>query len=188
MPINIYIETNSATMPERRIELDMACASQSACPLFAKLPPELRNNIYEYVFTTDGLTDKDLVTAKSRRPRSDLIYTCQRVFAEAQRIFEKARTDYWRYSTFYVKRERKVYYTCSIAQEVVDSLHDRELALIRKVTITTDYRTKRREWHLTTRSDSMKGWIATAPYLHPTKQLFLSGKRSGLFQIIDVLS
>lgn len=45
--------------------LGIALASQAACPLFAKLSLELRNQIYEHVFTTDEATDKDLETAKA---------------------------------------------------------------------------------------------------------------------------
>lgn len=84
--------------------LGIALASQAACPLFAKLSLELRNQIYEHVFTTDEATNKDLETAKSQRAWSNLLLTCQRIFAESNGIYRVARTAYWRESTFYVDR------------------------------------------------------------------------------------
>ena len=168
--------------------LDIALASQAASPLFAKLSPELRNQVYEYVFTTDEATHKDLETAKSQRPWSDLLLTCQRIFAESNGIYRVARTAYWRESTFYVDRLGKNMLIWLSAQQVVDTLHDRELALIQKVIISCDHRNDLREWHLTARGDSMQGWIATTRFADEAKAFSLVGKRTGLYRVIHVLS
>lgn len=71
----------------------MALASQAACPLFQKLPPEVRNQIYEYAFTTNKSRHKALVTAAIKRPDNNFLLTCQRVFAEANGIYQVARTN-----------------------------------------------------------------------------------------------
>lgn len=168
--------------------LDIALASQAASPLFAKLSPELRNQIYEYVFTTDEATHKDLETAKSRRPWSDLLLTCQRIFAESNGIYRVARTAYWRESTFYVDRLGKNMLIWLSAQQVVDTLHDQELALVQKVIISCDHRNDLREWHLTARGDSMQCWIATTRFADEAKAFSLVGKRTGLYRVIHVLS
>jgi len=166
----------------------MACASQSACPLFKKLPPELRNHIYGYVFTTDESKHRDLATAKSNRPRSDLLLTCQRVFGGTNRIYEDARIAYWTHSTFYLHRWKAERLIWPIAQDVVDSLNDRELALIRRITITTNWRNSYREWRLTIREDSMEGWIGTFSCCHASESYSLIGKRNGLIRVIKILS
>ena len=160
----------------------------SACPLFAILPPEIRNQIYEYVFTTDSSTHRNLVTAKYNRPWSNLLLTCQRVFFESNGIYRTARITYWSGTTFYVNRTRKFMFIWPSAQHIVDSLHDRELDLIQKVIISSDHGDVHRPWHLIAGSDSMQGWIATAPHLHDTNSLSLVGRRSGLHRIIEVLS
>ena len=166
----------------------MSCASQSACPLFAKLPPELRNHIYGYVFTMDESKHKDLATAKANRPWSNLLLTCQRVFCETNRIYKDARIAYWTHSTFYLHRWKAERLIWPIAQDVVDSLDDRELALIRRITITTNCRNSYREWCLTTREDNMKGWIGTFSCCHTPESYSLVGKRNGLIQVIKILS
>jgi len=86
----------------------MALASQAACPFLERLPSEVRNQIYEYAFTTDKFRHKALVTATFKRPESNLLLTCQRVFVEASGMFEVARTAYWKMSTFYVNLLSKV--------------------------------------------------------------------------------
>ncbi|KAM0709750.1 hypothetical protein Q7P35_003790 [Cladosporium inversicolor] len=113
--------------------LGIALASQAACPLFAKLSLELRNQIYEHVFTTDEATDKDLETAKASEHGA----------------------------------------TCYLLANVVDTLHDRELALIQKVIISCDHRNDLREWHLTARGDCMQGWIASTRFADEAKAFSL---------------
>ena len=97
---NIDAQIKLITMPFRKDRLKMASASQAACPLFQKLPSEVRNQIYEYAFTTDKSRHKALVTAAIKRPDNNFSLTCQRVFAEANGIYQVARTTYWKKSTF----------------------------------------------------------------------------------------
>lgn len=168
--------------------LNMALASQAACPFFEKLAPELRNQICEYVFTPGKSRHKALVTATFKLPESNFLLPCQRVFVEANGIFEVARTAYWKRSTFYVDLLSKGMNTWPSSCEIVDNLHKRELKLIRKMLITSDRGKVLRKWHLTTRRGSMKGWIATDPPGDQMKELSFSGKRKGLYEILGILS
>jgi hypothetical protein len=175
-------------MPIQGADPSTSCASQSACPLFAKLLPELRNRIYGYVFATDESTHKDLATAVSKRPWSNLLLTCQRVFGETNRIYQEARIASWTLSTFYLRRMRTERLTWPIAPHIVNTLHDRELALIRNVTIIADCRNVYRGWRLTASEDSRRGWTATFSCSYSSRNLSLAAKRSGLIQLIDFLS
>jgi hypothetical protein len=74
-------------MPINYGDSDMTLAFQAVCLLIANLPPELRNQIYEYVFTTDKSTHRNLVTAKAEQPWSNVLFTCKCIFAEARGIF-----------------------------------------------------------------------------------------------------
>lgn len=175
-------------MPFRKDRLTMALASQAACPFFERLPPEVRNQIYEYAFTTDKSRHKALVTATFKRPESNLLLTCQRVFVEASGMFEVARTAYWKKSTFYVDLLSKDMYRWLSSYEIVDNLHERELKLIRKIIITCDRGNVLRKWHLTTRRGRPKDWIATTRLADQMKELSFSGKRHGLYEILGILS
>ena len=175
-------------MPFRREHLEMDLASQDTCTIFAKLPPELRNQIYEYAFTTDRSKHKALVTAPFKGPENNLLLTCQRIFVEASGIFEVARTAYWKKTTFYINLLSKDMYRWPSACEIVGNLHDRELKLIRKIIINCDCGNAPGKWHLTKRRSSMKGWIATNLEADKPKELSLGGKRNGLYRILDMLS
>jgi hypothetical protein len=175
-------------MPLLDGDLDMVMASQAECPLLAKLPPELRNHIYEYVFTSERSSRQNLYTATMSRPWSNLILTCQRIFAETKGIYEVARTSYWGENTFYVNRLRENLSTWPSAQQVVNKLHDRELNLIREIIIVCRFEYARREWRLNSRSDSMHGWILTSPLSTNNNTHSLVGKRSGLYRAIHLLS
>jgi hypothetical protein len=175
-------------MPLRNGDLKMATVSQAECPLFEKLPPELRNQIYEYVFTSERPLRSNLYTANMKRPWSDLLLTCQRIFAETKGIYEVARTSYWRENIFYVDRVTTTRSTWHSAQQVVDSLHDRELSLIREVIVVCNLGFTLREWRLTPRSDNMHGWILTSPLARNDRTHSLVGRRSGLYRVINVLS
>lgn len=166
----------------------MALASQAACPLFQQLPPEVRNQIYEYAFTTYKSRHKALVTAAIKRPDNNFLITCQRGFAEANGIYQVARTTYWEKSTFYLDRLSKDMYTWPSDPEIIDNLHERELNLIREIIITYGCEDAPVKWHLTTRRNDMKGWIATTPLADQMKKVSVSGKRKGLYQILDFLS
>lgn len=150
-------------MPLRNSDPKRVMASQDECPLLEKLPPELRNQIYEYVFTSERSLRRNLYTATMKRPWCNLLLTCQRIFAETKGIYEVARTSYWRENTFYVDRLRRTKSTRPTAQQIVGKLHDRELDLIREIVIVCNFDSTRREWRLTPRRDSMSGWIWTSP-------------------------
>ena len=175
-------------MPFRKDRLTMALASQAACPFFEKLPPEVRNQIYEYAFTTEKSRHKALVTAAFKRPESNLLLTCQRIFVEASGMFEVARTAYWKKSTFNVDLLSKDMYKWPSSCEIVDNLHKRELKLIRRIIITCDRGGVLRKWHLTTRRGKPKDWIATTRLADQMKELSFSGKRHGLYEILGILS
>lgn len=118
-------------MPFRKDRrLNIASASQAVCPFFEKLPPELRNQIYEYVFTPEKSRHRALVTATFKRPESNFLLPCQRVFVEANCIFEVARTSYWKRSTFYVDLLSKDMSKWPSSCEIVNYLHKRELKMI----------------------------------------------------------
>lgn len=176
------------TMPIRDGDPKMALASQAACPLFEKLPPEIRNKIYECVFTSQASTRRNLFTAVRKRPWSNLLLTCQRIFAEANGIYELARTSYWRENTFYFDILRNNTFSRTSAQRIVDNLHDRELGLIQEIIVLCKFRRARAKWRLTSRSDNMHGWILTCPVARNKKTHTLVGKRSGLCKMIHVLS
>ena len=175
-------------MALRNRDLKMVMASQAECPLLDKLPPELRNQIYEYVFTSERSARRNLYTAKMQRPWSNLLLTCQRIFAETKGMYEVARTSYWRENTFYVDRMRRTKSTRPTAQQIVDKLHDRELDLIREIVIVCNFDSTRREWRLTPRTDGMSGWIWTSPLAWKNKARAVVGKRSGLYRAIELLS
>lgn len=171
-------------MPVHDGHLNMLLASQTDCPLLTKLPPELRNRIYEYVFTTDESMHKDLVAARAQGPPSDLLLTCQRVFAETTGIYQVARTSYWRDTTFYVNRNNGQ--QVPPVRDFIDDLQDRELDLIQRIIISDDYNPK--EWQLTTRRDSMPGWTVIRPRDYgSTDTDTVGGKRSGLYHIVYLL-
>lgn len=173
------ISNSNHTMHVRDGGLDMALASKAAYPLLETLPPELRNQIYEYVFTSERSTRRDIYAAVRKRPLSNLLLTCQRMFAEANGIYELAQTSYWRENTFYIDLLGKNMFTRTSAHRTVDNLHDRDLDLIRRIIISYDYGSRRREWRLTTREDIMKGWFATIPLANDSKVLPSVGKRTG---------
>lgn len=131
--------------------------SQYASPLF-RLPAELRAMIYSYVYVAkeptfheQGLTISE---ARSAKPASDLLRTCQIIFQEAHYTFEVARTKYWSKTVNVIHIHLKPvpkrtpgwdprYYSFrdykSLARDRINELHDRELEHIQEVVITVKY-------------------------------------------------
>lgn len=68
---------------------------QPSCLLF-KLPPELRNYIYELIFATPDTID--FVDACS--PPKDLVLTCRRLHTEMTGLYKEAYRAYWSETTF----------------------------------------------------------------------------------------
>ncbi|KXT00930.1 hypothetical protein AC578_5700 [Pseudocercospora eumusae] len=76
------------------------------CYLLQKLPPELRNNIYEVVFTFDHVkedhtNDVDVWTAVKKLPNS-LLFTCRTIQAEATKMFAASLKNFWSTHNFVI--------------------------------------------------------------------------------------
>ncbi|KAK4619601.1 hypothetical protein CLAFUW4_11275 [Fulvia fulva] len=63
------------------------------------LPGELRNTIYELVFTSDNADGKVDVRDASPPPKA-LLLTCKQVYNETRRIHRDAHRKYWKETTF----------------------------------------------------------------------------------------
>jgi hypothetical protein len=179
-------------MPVRDNNLAAEMALQKQCPLFEKLPAEILNEIYEYAFTTDDSSPrKDL--ANLERPCISLLLTCQRAFAESLPIYEAARTAFWTQNTFCINRRRQDFAEGYFPHHLVTRLHDREIDLMQKVVVVFDIggaqvATDRQEWHLTARSDGMRGWVIARPMQLNTEPFTAVGKRSGLIDVLARIS
>jgi len=72
---------------------------QPQSPLF-RLPPELRNNIYELVFSPAEVEEVELTSAKSHAPSAALTLACKRINSEACGLYKAASQTYWSSITF----------------------------------------------------------------------------------------
>lgn len=70
-----------------------AAHDQQQSPLF-RLPPELRNRVYEMAFE-DEAESIDVTQVCARKPSSALIRSCRRMHAESNGIFKAAFQDFW---------------------------------------------------------------------------------------------
>lgn len=68
--------------------------NQSNCPLF-KLPQELRDQIYELVYTAETKDDGTIMLNATKPPTKDLGLTCQRLHVESYGLFKTAYRQYW---------------------------------------------------------------------------------------------
>jgi hypothetical protein len=176
-------------MPVRDGNLAVRMDLQAQCPFFEKLPPEIRNEIYEYVFTTNDPSSRQNL-AKIERPCLTLLLTSQRIFAESSTIYESVRTAFWTESIFHIHRGRQEVVNGPSPRKIVKRLHDRELDLMQKVVITFEpgpYNiTLNWPIHLTPRGDGMRGWNVSKPDIDDTKFATVVGKRSGLLHVLVV--
>ncbi|GIZ42828.1 hypothetical protein CKM354_000608200 [Cercospora kikuchii] len=77
--------------------------SQDDCSFLEKLPAELRNEIYELVFTSDDDDFEGWVELEDAEPPSRaLLWTCQQIKTEATQIYEEACSKYWTETSFRV--------------------------------------------------------------------------------------
>lgn len=75
---------------------------QTACGLF-RLPPELRNVIYEFACTPRYTSDTfDFLTARENEPSINILLTCRLVCREAFEIYEVSRMAFWSTNAFVV--------------------------------------------------------------------------------------
>jgi hypothetical protein len=87
---------------------------QTNCPLF-RLPPELRNTIYAYVFYSkyslpqfqwDEQHDCPELNLKCAQPRAlpiEPLRTCRSIHKESKGIYVEAKTQFWSDTTFTLK-------------------------------------------------------------------------------------
>lgn len=173
-------------MPVRDGNLTLGIALQNECPLFEKLPQELRDQIYEYVFTTTNDSSIHRNLATTERPFSNLLLTCQRMFNETSQIYEIARTQFWTENIFIIDKP-----TCEpSAKQIVENLHDREISLIQQIVIAVARRPFDRfggEWFLTCRGDCMRGWLINRSSREDDGIYSTVGKRRGLNQMLELL-
>lgn len=90
---------------------DVLTNEQSSCPLF-RLPPELRNTIYTYVFYSKyslpqfkwdeehNAPKLKLKCAQPRAPPNELLRTCRSIYNESKGIYVRAKTQFWSDTTF----------------------------------------------------------------------------------------
>lgn len=81
------------------VDANSSPKDDSCCRLL-KLPPELRDRIYDLVFTTDTTSKIDLLTASP--PSKSFILTCHQVNVEASAIYKAAYQTFWTTTRFIV--------------------------------------------------------------------------------------
>ena len=78
--------------------LDSADTDSNSCHLL-KLPPELRNRIYELAFIADTCDKIDLLNANT--PSNALLITCREIYSEARSMYKYAYRSLWTLSAFF---------------------------------------------------------------------------------------
>ncbi|KAK5121280.1 hypothetical protein LTR85_005446 [Meristemomyces frigidus] len=86
----------SASVPTRQAA---GSAPTGEC-LLLKLPPELRNLIYELAFTTAADAGEPINIINGRHPSPSLVLTCSQMYSEALGIYKQLWTRYWATSKF----------------------------------------------------------------------------------------
>lgn len=121
--------------------------SQKSCPIF-RLPPELRNSIYTYVFDQQpcgvacwddqfDCPEIELFSAHSvaPRPNTTLLTSCRLVYYEAQGVFLKMQSEFWTNSTFTIaSTQTKPYPTATFPS----GLRTEHLEMISRINIEID--------------------------------------------------
>lgn len=73
--------------------------------LFQKLPPELRNHIYDYYFSDDAKDELELFANATRMhyPNWAIMATCKQISLETSTIFARAAAGFWTDHSFHIK-------------------------------------------------------------------------------------
>ncbi|KAK4543880.1 hypothetical protein LTR36_004654 [Oleoguttula mirabilis] len=74
-------------------------AAVAICHLL-KLPPELRNTIYELAFTTAADLGEPINIVRACGPSPSLVLTCRQVHSESSAIFNVSQDRYWAVGKF----------------------------------------------------------------------------------------
>ncbi|KAK5678571.1 hypothetical protein LTS10_009015 [Elasticomyces elasticus] len=101
--------------------------SDGHTPGLLDIAAELRNTIYELVFTSDLDGPVDLFTATP--PSKAIALACRQTRNEAKQMYIKAYRDYWTHTTFYVDYDLEH----RINRTTVDNLNPEDLVEIRNV-------------------------------------------------------
>lgn len=79
----------------------LAMQAQQQSPFLRKIPPELRNRIYAYVFDGSPHTARiEMNDAAKCAPQIDLALTCQRIHTEAAALHTESYSKFWSNNTF----------------------------------------------------------------------------------------
>lgn len=79
----------------------LAMQAQQQSPFLRKIPPELRNRIYAYVFDGSPHTARiEMNDAAKCAPQIDLALTCQRIHIETAALHTESYSKFWSNNTF----------------------------------------------------------------------------------------
>ncbi|KAK4895284.1 hypothetical protein LTR27_006627 [Elasticomyces elasticus] len=107
---------------------DMAdIQSKAGTPGLLDIAAELRNTIYELVFTSNLEDCVDLFAATP--PSRAITLACRQTRNEAKQMYTKAYRDYWTHATFYIDYDLEH----RINRTTVDNLNPEDLVEIRNV-------------------------------------------------------
>ncbi|KAK5737823.1 hypothetical protein LTR17_006471 [Elasticomyces elasticus] len=108
----------------------------SQTPTLLTIPPEMRNVIYELVFSFDRLGLVDLLD--SAPPSGNILLACSEIYIEAAKMHKQACQDYWRSTSFSLATKGLP----PSSWDVNFSLQ--ELSKVRHLSFTADIRAMRR--------------------------------------------
>ena len=74
--------------------------SVNTCALLKKLPAELRNQIYELVFSPNHRKDDSVELRDATPPEGSLTRSCRQIYREASAMYRRAYRDYWTTTPF----------------------------------------------------------------------------------------
>ncbi|KAI7336361.1 hypothetical protein KC315_g2810 [Hortaea werneckii] len=117
----------AATSAHNNLPLATAESSQKSCALL-KLPPELRNKIYELCFKT--VYDNFSSFSAPTPPEYAILQTCRQFHSEAIQVYQVADREYWSASHFWLQRE-----TYDQAKADAESMRSEKMRLMNKITI-----------------------------------------------------
>ncbi|KAF2166750.1 hypothetical protein M409DRAFT_22804 [Zasmidium cellare ATCC 36951] len=119
------------------------------CPLFEKLPPELRNEIYRLTFTVED-EGKDIRLRDAAPPEKAILLTCKQAHTEAAKLHKIMYRDYWRKTTFSVQQHRhpRLVLTRRILEDHVEIHRPVDVNHIEHLTLTLKYAHATERLHL----------------------------------------